>query len=680
MTSLINVFDPESKAASDAVASTIVVIPSYNGRHLLERLVPTLDVPPQQVVVVDQGNGDGTEDFCRSRGMHCLQLGSPASFTSASNAGTRWALDRGAQYVCLLNNDVELSTPVVHQLSELCAREPSIGAAAPTQIAVVADREILIYRVGWDCGTARFEHDLTPPLGRPETLEADYCEFTCVVVPARVFREVGLLDDRFGFYYEDADFGFRLGQRGYRAVYLQAAQIRHYMSATIGQWPRKKKHFVEQNRQYFQQKHVRPRVSYTAPNAPAPSSWSVCNVQLARHIHRLGLHADGAPLMRLGHPGIDCDYLFTVWETTRLPEEFCQAARRYQHLFVPSHWGEEVLRGHDIPNVSMVPLGVDTDVNSPWGEAFDYQAEKVFLTVAWHQTRKALPTTLAAWDATLAGRGDTLLVVYGWHNPWRKLGTPSSCTVYGKLRRIWFRERGLLFLEPVEPLTAAELAELYRGADVLVSNSHSEGFGLTIVEAMACGTLTIVPAYSATAEFIAGENCLPISGVPVSADYSDKGFHDVGQWWNPSLEDLKSQLLAAYHMTPEECQPMLHAARQHVLRHYTWRRAAFEMKASLDAIQGETVWQTRRTSRLFPVWNSAVRRAEQAAGRTIVKIAAKAKRFGEVLASRGAFDAGVAAATFTLRKARTSIVPPKPAPPAIAPPIEAEVRDSKDAA
>jgi hypothetical protein len=103
------------------------------------------------------------------------------------------------------------------------------------------------------------------------------------------------------------------------------------------------------------------------------------------------------------------------------------------------------------------------------------------------------------------------------------------------------------------------------------------------------------------------------------------------------------------------------------------------MKACLDAIQGEVAWRTRSTSRLFPLWSSTVRRVEQATGRTIVKVAAKAKRFGEVLASRGAVDAGAAAASFTLRKARESIMPPKPTPPVVTPPA-ADAHDSKDAA
>src|SRR5262249_50989632 len=152
--------------------------------------------------------------------------------------------DHGAGYVCLMNNDIEFTTPVIHQLLDLCLRERSVGAVAPTQVCVEPERQVIIYRVHWDCSQALFDHDTTPPTGGPEFLESDYCEFTCVLLPAAVFREIGLLDDNFGFYYEDADFGFRLHEVGYRTVYHQYAQIRHYASTTFNkELAQKKLHF-----------------------------------------------------------------------------------------------------------------------------------------------------------------------------------------------------------------------------------------------------------------------------------------------------------------------------------------------------------------------------------------------------------------------------------------------------
>src|SRR4051812_9657937 len=101
-----------------ALQKTIAVIPSIRGAELLRRLGPTLDLPPGQIIVVDQASADGTEELCRDLGWQCLQMGKQLTFTQASNAGIQAALDRGAEHVALLNNDIELTTPVIHQLLE----------------------------------------------------------------------------------------------------------------------------------------------------------------------------------------------------------------------------------------------------------------------------------------------------------------------------------------------------------------------------------------------------------------------------------------------------------------------------------------------------------------------------------------------------------------------------------
>jgi glycosyltransferase involved in cell wall biosynthesis len=195
------------------------------------------------------------------------------------------------------------------------------------------------------------------------------------------------------------------------------------------------------------------------------------------------------------------------------------------------------------------------------------------------------------------------LVLYGADiRPPDSLGKPSRSLRYGKIHSDFYDRERVTILKPIEPLTHWEMSSLYRGADVLVLNSRSEGFGFSVVEAMACGTLSIVTNNGGTRDFVNGSNCLTISGSPVPADYRDKGFGVVGNWWEPSKAELASAIIRSYEMDSREKKEMEHKARQFVLNNFTWRHVAFELWENLRIMNEE-----RKTSS-FP---ASIRRHAQ---------------------------------------------------------------------
>ena len=64
-------------------------------------------------------------------------------------------------------------------------------------------------------------------------LESGFCELTCALVRMSAIDEIEFLDEEYGFYYEDADFGFRLRKAGYGCAYLAKSQIDHFSVSTI---------------------------------------------------------------------------------------------------------------------------------------------------------------------------------------------------------------------------------------------------------------------------------------------------------------------------------------------------------------------------------------------------------------------------------------------------------------
>ena len=71
----------------EALRRSLLVIPSINGGRLLNKMLPTLRISGELVVVLDQGSADSTEEVCRKAGVGLVQLGRPHTYTEACNIG-----------------------------------------------------------------------------------------------------------------------------------------------------------------------------------------------------------------------------------------------------------------------------------------------------------------------------------------------------------------------------------------------------------------------------------------------------------------------------------------------------------------------------------------------------------------------------------------------------------------
>lgn len=190
--------------------------------------------PACEVVVVDNGSTDGSLDKLRTAfpEVRFLVLPANAGFGTANNAALREALDQQIPYVWLINND---ALPDAGSLAALVARleaDPRAGAAG----AVVVDDDAAARIQAWGGGHIR------PWLGgvRLHRAPAEPLEFltgACLLLRTAALREIGLFDERFFLYWEDADLCFRLQKSGWNLV-VADTRIRHRGSATTGRNPR----------------------------------------------------------------------------------------------------------------------------------------------------------------------------------------------------------------------------------------------------------------------------------------------------------------------------------------------------------------------------------------------------------------------------------------------------------
>ncbi|WP_199430727.1 glycosyltransferase [Qaidamihabitans albus] len=131
-------------------------------------------------------------------------------------------------------------------------------------------------------------------------------------------------------------------------------------------------------------------------------------------------------------------------------------------------------------------------------------------------------------------------------------------------------------------LSVTELHALYAGSDAYVSLHRSEGFGLTVAEAMVRGLPVIATGYSGTTEFLD-----ETVGWPIPYELTEVGpgwvpYQEDGVWAEPDLDEAAVAMRTVAD-DPAEARRRGKAAREHILRTRSMATAADWLRAELSA-------------------------------------------------------------------------------------------------
>jgi GT2 family glycosyltransferase len=219
------------------------VVLSWNGREDLRQSLPSLaavDYEPLTTIVVDNGSTDGTADLLASEfpWVDVVRLEDNEGYCAGMNAGARHALERGADYVVFLNNDIEVDPAFLTALVEESRRRPDAGALGPKiYFADPADRiwyfgARLDPRKGYNGTHIGFNE---VDAGQyEEVVETGRTCGAAMFVPREVLERVGLFDEELFIYFDDSDWSLRARKAGYRILVVPQSRIWHRVSAATG--------------------------------------------------------------------------------------------------------------------------------------------------------------------------------------------------------------------------------------------------------------------------------------------------------------------------------------------------------------------------------------------------------------------------------------------------------------
>jgi GT2 family glycosyltransferase len=215
-----------------------IVIPSYNGRHLLEPCLASIERhrpadPTIEVIVVDDASTDGTYDWLGERypGVRRVRREVNGGFVAAANAGIARAC---GEYIQVLNNDAEVTAGWVEAgLRQF--RDPDVASVAPlvhfrddpSRIDSAGDTYAL---VGWPSKRGHGRPTLDWAGRAPDRVFG--ASGSSAFYRAAALRQTGAFDPIYGSYYEDVDLAFRLRWAGYSCVFTPECRILHAVSAS----------------------------------------------------------------------------------------------------------------------------------------------------------------------------------------------------------------------------------------------------------------------------------------------------------------------------------------------------------------------------------------------------------------------------------------------------------------
>jgi GT2 family glycosyltransferase len=227
----------ELKADPEDQPVAIVILNWNGGNDILDCLASVFESSHTaiEVVVVDNGSVDGSSDAIRARftQVHFITNPQNLGFAKGSNQGMQWALDRGIGYILLLNGDARLHPNAIHELLTAVSREDGSVIACPKMY--LGGSEAAPERLWFTYGTVKLWAGLfqNPAFNQIDSVQwslprdMEYASGCCMLIPAPILRDVGMLDESFFAYCEDIDFSLRARKAGFRLRYVPSAHLWH---------------------------------------------------------------------------------------------------------------------------------------------------------------------------------------------------------------------------------------------------------------------------------------------------------------------------------------------------------------------------------------------------------------------------------------------------------------------
>ena len=209
--------EAQTQTSTSSSPLTCLYVITYDGKRFLEKCFDSLqkltDYSNHRLVLVDNGSSDGSGDYVREHfpEVEVLRIFPNAGYANAANKAVEHARANGAEYVVLMNDDIEILH--AHWLTEAVAQ-----AERDPQLGIIGFVE-----------TTPEDTESQPP--QSTLFEVDYLRGFAMLMPLSLFNGIGDFDEIYFVVGDEDDLGARAQRAGYKLVKL-GIPIYHFGGGT----------------------------------------------------------------------------------------------------------------------------------------------------------------------------------------------------------------------------------------------------------------------------------------------------------------------------------------------------------------------------------------------------------------------------------------------------------------
>lgn len=253
-----------------------IVVLNWNGKNDTLACLHSLDEQEDiegKVILVDNGSVDDSILAVSGQfpDVTIIETGANLGYAGGNNVGISYALDKGFEYIMVLNNDTILAPQCISHLLQDLQLHSDAAAVAPKSFYLEAP-DIIYFAGGRISRDGRTHHIGGGSYDAPKynlPCDTEWLTGCAILFRSQSLQELGLFEPKYYVLFEDADWSLRARRTGYRLRVVPGATVWHKVSPSFGKtWSPLYRYYYTRNSFLWIERNFplqeKPRLYYSA--------------------------------------------------------------------------------------------------------------------------------------------------------------------------------------------------------------------------------------------------------------------------------------------------------------------------------------------------------------------------------------------------------------------------------